>query len=78
MIRSRKTTITTRYRASFDAKELREKLNLTEGSKIYVQVPGGGDWSNQELELDSDCPLIAEYTTTQEGIENKSPVRKSK
>lgn len=27
-------------------------------AEIFVNVPGGGDWSNMELEIDKDCPIV--------------------
>jgi hypothetical protein len=37
-------------------------------SNITVLVPGGGDWSNEELNIDQDCPVIISWTeqSTQE------------
>ena len=32
------------------------------GVSIYVRVPGGGDWSNMDLELDRDTPLYINFT----------------
>ena len=26
-------------------------------AKVSFQVPGGGDWSNETLEVDEDCPI---------------------
>lgn len=33
---------------------------LHEVSSVYVQVPGGGDWSNTRLEINKDCLLFIE------------------
>lgn len=41
-------------------------LNIPELADVYVKVPGGGDWSNTSLEIDSDCPIIITWTTVQE------------
>jgi hypothetical protein len=35
---------------------------MAENARMYVSVPGGGDWSNTELEL-SDAPLNIQWTT---------------
>lgn len=26
--------------------------------RMYVRVPGGGDWSNTDLDIDRNCPLV--------------------
>lgn len=31
------------------------------GAKIYVSVPGGGDWSNTDLDISKENPLIIEW-----------------
>jgi len=33
---------------------------LHEVSSVYVKVPGGGDWSNTNLEINKDCLLFIE------------------
>jgi hypothetical protein len=30
--------------------------------RVFVKVPGGGDWSNSELEIDMDTPIVLQYT----------------
>ncbi len=75
----RTTTITTiieRQELEFDDKQIRrilfaagfavpEKCDL----RIYVAVPGGGDWSNTDIEINREHPLCVEWTTT---VERKS------
>jgi len=34
--------------------------------RIFVEVPGGGDWSNEDLEIGERTPLIVEVTTSSE------------
>lgn len=29
--------------------------------KVSVYVPGGGDWSNMDLDIDSDSPVTVSY-----------------
>jgi hypothetical protein len=41
------------------------KLNIPSGKdpedvRFYVNVPGGGDWSNMELDINEKSPLIIE------------------
>jgi hypothetical protein len=45
-------------------KALREHVDsmIPEDAMAYVQVPGGGDWSNTDLQIDGDLPLIVEFT----------------
>ena len=33
---------------------------------IFVKIPGGGDWSNTNLEIDNICPIFVEIKTTEE------------
>lgn len=37
----------------------RTGITIPDSAKVdvYVSVPGGGDWSNQDLEIDTDCPV---------------------
>jgi hypothetical protein len=37
-------------------------ITLPAGARITVQVPGGGDWSNTELEVDDRCPVVVAWT----------------
>jgi len=32
--------------------------------EVYVRVPGGGDWSNTNLDVDEKCPILIEWTET--------------
>lgn len=48
---------------------LRYSLNIPDDAKIFVKVPGGGDWSNTNLNIDDDTPLIVEWTIEEEGKE---------
>lgn len=34
--------------------------SIVDIQKIYIKVPGGGDWSNTQLDVDSTCPLVIE------------------
>lgn len=34
------------------------KTLTTEKVTAFVRVPGGGDWSNTNLEVGTDCPLV--------------------
>lgn len=30
-------------------------------AEITIQVPGGGDWSNEELSINSDVPIVVKW-----------------
>ena len=53
-----KTETTTHH--EFNYEEVRKALGLPENAKIWVQVPGGGDWSNAKLDIGRDVMLEAE------------------
>jgi len=40
----------------------REGVQLPAGAKITVTVPGGGDWSNTELDIDDRTPVVVSWT----------------
>lgn len=50
------TKVTTRY--TITATDLRQVLGLPPTAKIIFEVPGGGDYSGADLDLE-DYPLIA-------------------
>ena len=67
-ITTRTTKTNTRVEISFS--RLRELLGLPENVTIFVRVPGGGDWSNTDLEIDDrDRPLVAEFETVEQSVE---------
>lgn len=37
-------------------------LQINGDAKFFVKVPGGGDWSNQDLLIDNDVPLLVQWT----------------
>lgn len=45
------------------AADILKALKLPKDAKVFVNVPGGGDWSNCELELDTSTPLNIVYTS---------------
>lgn len=51
----------TSVKTTFSRADLLKALGLPENARVFVQVPGGGDWSNCELEIDTDVPLQADY-----------------
>lgn len=70
------TTIVERHELEFDCLKIR-RLLLAAGFvvpekcdlRIYVAIPGGGDWSNTDFDISREHPLCVEWTTT---VERKS------
>ncbi len=76
MIPSTKTkTVTTTQVSYFLGREELYKLfeeagiEVPKGAYIYINIPGGGDYSNMQLEVDKDCPLVVCYQTVTESGE---------
>jgi hypothetical protein len=67
------TTTTRRHRVEIDNTDLIQLLtNLTtanladvsippDGARIYISIPGGGDWSSTDLDIDKDNPIVIEW-----------------
>jgi hypothetical protein len=36
---------------------LQEKYNIPDAASVFVHVPGGGDWSNTNLDIEHQTPL---------------------
>lgn len=47
--------------------DIRRAFQLPADAKIFVRVPGGGDWSNTDLEISEEQPLQARATETSDG-----------
>jgi hypothetical protein len=60
------TKVTKTVRYEFTHAELCKRLRLPETALIFVTVPGGGDWSNTDLEIGRSTPLRAEVVTGSE------------
>jgi hypothetical protein len=56
--------ITERIEAHLTGKDIRQLLGLNSNVKITVHVPGGGDWSNTDLDLDDEVTLDIVETKT--------------
>lgn len=48
----RTTTIETKTELRISAADIIAAFKLPEGTILTVRVPGGGDWSNEDLEID--------------------------
>ncbi len=64
---NKSTTVETRYHAELDRHKLLALLRqagheVPDNAGIYVRVPGGGDWSNEQLDID-DAPIQIYYGT---------------
>lgn len=43
---------------------------IPQDAKVFVRVPGGGDWSNTDLDIDPDTHVQVRYV-----VEKQDPVR---
>lgn len=66
-----RTVVTTerRHEIVIDNVEIRELLrrtgyNIPAKARIYFTVPGGGDWSNTDVDICRDYPVTVEWTET--------------
>jgi hypothetical protein len=64
------TTVQTKHHAELDRHKLLALLraaghDVPDNAGIFVQVPGGGDWSNTTLDID-DAPIQIYYGTTEQ------------
>jgi hypothetical protein len=48
-------------RGALTAAQIRKAFNIPDNASITVHVPGGGDWSSTDLEVEK---LDVEWTTT--------------
>jgi hypothetical protein len=55
------TTTVTVMRGALTAAQIRKAFNIPDNASITVHVPGGGDWSSTDLEVEK---LDVEWTTT--------------
>jgi hypothetical protein len=51
---------------TISAEEIRRQFDLPKETRIWVRVPGGGDWSNTDLVLDVDNDTVLKFEFTQE------------
>jgi len=66
------TTVLTTTEIRISAAEIIEKFGLPAGTILTVHVPGGGDWSNEDLELDDRNQVIVATSKTTEQEEDVS------
>lgn len=63
-----RVTVTRHNSLVIDEAEMREFLrtrgfNLPSNARIYFSVPGGGDWSNTDVDISREHPIYVEWTT---------------
>lgn len=56
------TTTTSRKHYQISDQSIRDMLsmqgvNVPPEARIFIEVPGGGDWSNCSLGINEDCPI---------------------
>jgi hypothetical protein len=49
--------VTERNEVHLTGKDIRKLLGLSDSTTVSVHVPGGGDWSNMDLDLDDEVTL---------------------
>ncbi|AKQ75832.1 hypothetical protein FDH82_gp42 [Roseobacter phage RDJL Phi 2] len=57
------TTTTSKHEAKLSGAAIRRLLALPNDAHIKVTVPGGGDWSGMDLDLDSGTTLDISWET---------------
>jgi len=55
---------TRRVGAKITAAMIRKAFGLPDGATVSVRVPGGGDWSNQVLDIDRDTTIAVSWEET--------------
>ncbi len=58
-----KSTTSRRYTGSISKVHLADLLGIPQSARIYVSVPTGGDWSDEELDI-KDAPIYVEWIET--------------
>ena len=56
------TTKKTTFEGTLTGKDLIKAFGLPEGAKVEFFVPGGGDWSNEIIEIDEEHPVYITYS----------------
>lgn len=69
ILQSRSTVTTVRHRLELDDDKIRSLLLhagvvVPDNAKIIVPVPGGGDWSNCDLDIIPGCPVTVTWEET--------------
>lgn len=64
---SKKQTVTTvsTFQTAISAEMIRAAFGLPKDARVYFVVPGGGDWSNTDIDIDRNHPICVEWTHTE-------------
>lgn len=54
------------YEREISAEEIREAFSLPKNARIKFHVPGGGDWSNTDIDISAKDPIIATWEEVRE------------
>lgn len=68
-IKKRITTVTVTEEHTISASAIREAFKLPPHAKVLFHVPGGGDWSNEDIEIDDrndQLHVVVETTSIRE------------
>lgn len=62
------TRVTRDYRLELSGEQLRAMLpdDIPVNAEIYIQIPGGGDWSNTSLDITIENPVVITWKTVEE------------
>jgi hypothetical protein len=61
-----KRTTTTEHYGALTGNMIRKALGLPDNARVFFDVPGGGDWSNERIDLDDHHRLYVTYTEVME------------
>lgn len=60
-----KTTTTSKHSLELSGADIKRHLGLPSNARIEVRVPGGGDWSNMDLDLNAGHTLDISWETVE-------------
>lgn len=63
------TTTTKSFKLELSSSQLCRALiavgiNVPPTAKFHAHIPGGDDWSNEDLEINANTPLVVTWTET--------------
>ncbi len=58
-----KTTTTTQHSLELSGAAIKRHLGIPNDARVKVSIPGGGDWSNTDLDLDNGTTLDIDWET---------------